>query len=340
MRKRKEMPVTKKISIVIILIQILLVFILSTISFATSNISIDTKLGTITIKYPEKKLKVGDEETIDIYIGEADVMCFSVQIKYDKNVLKIDNFEDSVETLEGWKVVQAKELESGTELMLISDTEENIASNTLLASIHFKVINIVENTLDFYLNNIYLCDTDGNDNYDENGETISEKVTLSLEKLDDETIPPLNPSEELYLLSESYKIGNNDINNYEKGDQYISRIKKETTKGEFISNLDTNGVIEIIKEDGTKLEENELIGTGMILKVTKDDETVELKIAVIGDLNGDGKITATDLSTLNQTILKMLTLENEYKIAGDLDENDNITATDLSTLNKMALNIQ
>ena len=35
----------------------------------------------------------------------------------------------------------------------------------------------------------------------------------------------------------------------------------------------------------------------------------------------------------------LVTLEDEYKIAADLDENDNLTATDLSTINKMVLKI-
>ena len=88
-----------------------------------------------------------------------------------------------------------------------------------------------------------------------------------------------------------------------------------------------------------KLTEEEYVGTGMKLTAIKDKEKIELKIAVSGDLNGDGKVTATDLSTMNQTILKTTKLENEYKLAADLDENNNITATDLSTLNKMLLKI-
>ena len=59
----------------------------------------------------------------------------------------------------------------------------------------------------------------------------------------------------------------------------------------------------------------------------------------MGDLSGDGKVTAQDLSTMNKVILKTITLEDEYKIAGDLDENEEITATDLSTINKMVLRI-
>ena len=135
-----------------------------------------------------------------------------------------------------------------------------------------------------------------------------------------ETFAENNDEEKLYLSTEKYKIGENNIKDY-------------------INNLKTNGEITVTKEDGTKLTEEEYVGTGMKLTVTKDKEKIELKIAVSGDLNGDGKVTATDLSTINQTILKTTKLENEYKLAADLDENNNITATDLSTLNKMLLKI-
>lgn len=146
--------------------------------------------------------------------------------------------------------------------------------------------------------------------------------------------------ESLYLSSESYKIGNIDITKYQEGDKYISRITKETTLKDFIGNLETNGdIVQVIKQDGQVLADSEFVGTGMKLVITKDTETIELNIAVKGDLSGDGKVTVTDLSTLNQTILKTVTLQNAYRVAGDLDENSDITATDLSTLNKMILKI-
>ena len=143
--------------------------------------------------------------------------------------------------------------------------------------------------------------------------------------------------EDLYLSSETYKIGDNDINNYEEGDKYISRVEQKTMLKDYINNLKTNGTIVVTKEDGTELTSDEYVGTGMTLTVTKDDESIKLQIAVTGDLDGNGKITATDLSTINQTILKLVTLENEYQIAADLDESGKITATDLSALNQMLL---
>lgn len=341
MEGKKEIPIVQKISILIIIIQILLVFILHTISFAGSNISIDTKLGTITVKYPERKLKVGDEATIDIYVENSSIVCFYAQLQYDKNVFQIEDFNESVKTIDGWNVMQSEELETGTEIYLYPDTNENIASNTLLASINFKVIGIADNFSDIYLNEIFLGDADNNSNLNEEGYGDNAKFTLSLETTE-EIVPPLNPSEEseLYLSSEQYKIGNNDINNYENGDEYISEIERDTTKEQFISNLDTNGTIRIIKEDGIELNENELVGTGMTLEIVNENEVIELKIAVMGDVDGDGRVTATDLSTLNQAILKIVTLEDEYKIAGDLDASESVTATDLSTLNKMVLRVQ
>ena len=142
----------------------------------------------------------------------------------------------------------------------------------------------------------------------------------------------------LYLSTEEYKIGDDDTNNYEEGDMYLSNISKETTKQEFIDKLDTNAdEITIIKLDGTELQDNEFVGTGMILQISKGTDQISVKIAVMGDLDGNGKVTATDLSAENQTILKLITLEDEYFIAADIDENQTIGATDLSTINQMII---
>ena len=93
---------------------------------------------------------------------------------------------------------------------------------------------------------------------------------------------------------------------YKVGDKYISRISKETTLNNFISNLKTNGTVKVVKEDGTELDESELVGTGMTLIITKEEEKIELKIAVMADLDGNGKVTATDLSTVNKIVLGIL----------------------------------
>ncbi len=135
------------------------------------------------------------------------------------------------------------------------------------------------------------------------------------------------PIEKLYCESDEYKIENG----------YISKINKEKNKKKFIEKLKTNGEIKILKQDGTELDEKSFVGTGMILKVTKNEEKIQAKIAVKGDANGDGRVTVTDLSIINKCILGIRELKNEYKISMDFDENSKLTVTDLSELNKIIL---
>lgn len=169
-------------------------------------------------------------------------------------------------------------------------------------------------------------------------ETYNVDADLTLYAKWKEIIPDPTP-EKLYLSSETYKIGNSDIKNYEAGDKYISRVTKETTLEDYIANLKTNGTVKVLKKDGTELQASEYIGTGMTLQVTKDEEKIELQIAVMGDLNGDGQVTIVDLTTINHTILQTETLENEYQIAVDINESDSISITDLISINEMILGI-
>ena len=90
-------------------------------------------------------------------------------------------------------------------------------------------------------------------------------------------------------------------------------------------------------EEGKELEEDELVGTNMTIKVTRYDEEITLTAVVMGDLDGNGKVTATDLSTLNQTVLQLIQLKGASFKAADLDDNEKITATDLSTENNAIL---
>ncbi len=161
-------------------------------------------------------------------------------------------------------------------------------------------------------------------------DNITKTVTINQE-------PDPGPVRGLYLSSEKYKIGDYDIKNYNEGDKYISRVEDNTTLEDYINNLKTNGTVKVIKQDGNELGEGELVGTGMTLQVTKDEEKIELQIAVMGDLDGNGRVTATDLATINQAVLELVELENEYALAGDFDENNRFTATDLAQLNQLLL---
>ena len=131
----------------------------------------------------------------------------------------------------------------------------------------------------------------------------------------------------------------NDVDVYEEGDLYLDKIEPETTVGELVDNCDTNGRIIVIDKEGNTLGEDDLVGTGMTIKCIKNNKEIVLTAIVMDDLDGNGSITATDLSMLNQAILKIKDLDTNKMKAADLDNNKKLTATDLSTINQAILGI-
>lgn len=249
---------------------------------------------------------------------------------------KIYNVDENLELYAQWKVTQMYNITYN------SNMEDTTVTNIPQAEqktekVDYKISSMIPKVTGYTFKG-WNTKQNGNGNTYQPGDIYNIDENLELYALWVKMIePPIK--EKLYLTSKLYKIGSDDIHNYEIGDKYISRVVKETAVENFKYNLDTNGKIRVLKEDGTELKDGELVGTGMTLEVTKDKEKIELKIAVSGDVSGDGKVTVTDLSTMNQTVLDVIKLENEYKIAADLDENDNITVTDLSTENKMILGL-
>ena len=135
--------------------------------------------------------------------------------------------------------------------------------------------------------------------------------------------------DELYVSSNKYKIE----------DKYVSRVDMKTSKKDFVKNLDTNGDVKVFDSDGTELSDDDFVGTGMMLQVSRYGDAYEFYVAVMGDLSGDGKVTAQDLSTMNAAVLDLASLDGALKLAGDIDENGRFTATDLSEVNRMVLQI-
>lgn len=135
--------------------------------------------------------------------------------------------------------------------------------------------------------------------------------------------------DELYVSSNKYKIE----------DKYVSRVDMKTSKKDFVKNLDTNGSVKVFSSDGAELSDDDFVGTGMILQVSRYGDVYEFDVAVMGDFSGDGKVTAQDLSTMNAAVLDLVSLDGALKFAGDIDENGRFTATDLSEVKRMVLQI-
>ncbi len=138
--------------------------------------------------------------------------------------------------------------------------------------------------------------------------------------------------DDLYLKSQVYKIGFNNIGEYEKNDEYIYRVPANTKLSDFIANCDTNGKITVYKEDGSQLTNDDLIGTGMTLKDEKGNKLITLTISVIGDANGNAKLDTADLTTIRGNIYENSQLSEAVKLSMDIDGNGKVTTKDLTLL--------
>lgn len=153
----------------------------------------------------------------------------------------------------------------------------------------------------------------------------------------EQTEQPDNPGtdieqEELFFKS-TYKTEKEDTN------RYLYKINPKTTLNNFIANCQTNGDISIYKKDGTLLGNNEFVGTEMILKVRKGQEEISMTIAVIGDTDGNGQVTPTDLSDAIHEALNGNILNKVQILATDINEDRKITPTDLAEIIKLTLKL-
>ncbi|MNS46785.1 Listeria-Bacteroides repeat domain [compost metagenome] len=147
-----------------------------------------------------------------------------------------------------------------------------------------------------------------------------------------------DPSKTLFLKSDKYYIGDfKDVSlkEWETGDKYLFNINAGTTIAGLIANLKTNGTIKIYDKNYNEITDTTtLVGTGMHLVDTKGVESISLDIIVKGDVNGDGKLSITDLSTLNGYLTGKSTLSGIYLKAADMDLNGKVSITDLSSMNQ------
>ena len=215
---------------------------------------------------------------------------------------KFDNTAPEIE-------VEYKEKEDSVEVKLKSNEELQELEGWTLSEDKLELSKIYEEDTE---ERIVVEDIAGNE------QEIEISVKISEEK-------------EIEIASENYTI---DLENSE----YIKGVEARTNVKDFLDNIETNaGSIVVKDKDGNEIEETALIGTGMTIDFNNGEQV--LTIVVIGDINGDGKVTASDVSNLKSAIIGKRTLEGAYKEAGDLKEDGEVKASDLSRLKKMIIGL-
>lgn len=122
-------------------------------------------------------------------------------------------------------------------------------------------------------------------------------------------------------------------------DTYISGISLNTKATSLINMIkESNPLVTVtVKDKDNKEKNNEILKTGDKITFELNDEKLEYKIVIKGDINGDGKIDSSDLLKILKYILGYTKLENESLYACDTDYNSTVNSKDLLRIQKYIL---
>ena len=284
----------------------------------------------IKINPSQTNLEPGQTINIQFNIENISIPTSNIKMefRYNKNIFE-KLTEDDFNQIRGWNlptisVEDDEQDNSSYYVTAITDRGLDTTTPNNILNFNLKVKEGLTDYSNAYISIEYMeaGSSDGN-------EIIKENKNINY---------TFTKNQELYLSTEKYKIGENNTGNYEDGDKYIYRISPETKISDFINNLSTNGNIRVYNANGEEeADYDKLIGTGMILKVTKDNQIIELVISVLGDIDGNGEVTPTDVAESIQKEIGADNLNELQILSVDIDENKDITPTDIAEIIKLMI---
>lgn len=173
-----------------------------------------------------------------------------------------------------------------------------------------------------------------------NNDTISENGQYKLSATDKVG----NKTEVNFTIIMDEEQFNVEIKDYETSTEgntnYVENISPKTTIASLKNSIVTNGNIEIYKGTEKITDSTTKIATGMTVKITKDTQTKEYVVVVIGDCNGNGTTNVSDLTKLMMSRAESLAtnkdeskiLKGAYEKAVDLNGDKKISIGDITKL--------
>ncbi len=108
----------------------------------------------------------------------------------------------------------------------------------------------------------------------------------------------------------------------------VGAIGAGTTVSQFLSSIHEASFIKVFSQ-GEEVGTDALIATGMEIQLVVDGQVLKrLTVVVTGDINGDGKITLTDMLIAKALVLKKTTLTGAAAQAADTNNDQNVSITD------------
>jgi hypothetical protein len=127
----------------------------------------------------------------------------------------------------------------------------------------------------------------------------------------------------------------------DKLDGMLKGVTEDTTVAALKANLDNESDLVKIYDSGGQEVTAGVVGTGMTVEyriggALKDS----LKILVLGDINGDGRINVADYTLLRLNIMGIKDLSGLYAAAGDVSRDGGLNVSDYTLIKLDLLNIQ
>lgn len=105
---------------------------------------------------------------------------------------------------------------------------------------------------------------------------------------------------------------------------------------DFKPELESDIKYKKLDKNNKELSDETKLGTGMKVKL----ETGEIyEIIVVGDVNGDGQISITDMTKIKKHIIQKEILQGVYEKAGNIDNDSKIGVTDLAKMKKVLVGL-
>lgn len=121
----------------------------------------------------------------------------------------------------------------------------------------------------------------------------------------------------------------------------ISNVKRNLTVGEFLAMFTNSHVFVIYDPKSNFINDEDNIGTGCRLNYeTPDGIVTNYYVSVTGDMDSDGKITASDARLLLRAAARIDTLGDVFKIAADVNLDGYVTAADARKTLLVAANME
>ncbi len=119
--------------------------------------------------------------------------------------------------------------------------------------------------------------------------------------------------------------------NYTIKDEYIMNVEFNTTKEKVLNNIKVNSGKNIINSDGSSVDDDELVKTGMKLRLS--DGSIYI-IIVRGDINMDGLLSLIDLSKilLHYNGVKGFELSGDALKGADMNIDGKVSLVDVSQM--------